>query len=83
MAKIEGRYVRSDDSTESDDDGENEERTEEGIANSEWFDWTTNLIHLSKELNRDVDKITEMPYVSFLFWNNYFRLKYEADYRNK
>ena len=83
MAEVEGRYIRSDDSSESDSDDENEGRVEEGIANSEWFEWTTNIVFLSKELNRDVDDITDMPYVSFLFWNNYFRLKFEADYRNK
>lgn len=33
-------------------------------------------------MRRDVDKITEMPYASFLFWINYFKLKAEDEYRS-
>ena len=32
-------------------------------------------------MNRDVDAITSMPYVSYLFWQNFFKLDAEAEYR--
>jgi len=32
-------------------------------------------------MRRDVDEITVMPYASYLFWMNYFRLKAEEEYR--
>tara|TARA_R110000868_G_scaffold275376_1_gene535117 strand:+ start:538 stop:789 length:252 start_codon:yes stop_codon:yes gene_type:complete len=83
MVEVERRYIRSDDSSESDNDDEDETRIEKGDENSEWFDWTGNIVFLADKLNRDVDKITDMSYVSFLFWNNYFRLKHEEEYRNK
>jgi len=82
MAKVEGRYLgteHSDDGVESEED---EGRSDEGNRNSEWFDWTSNLVFLADKLNRDVDKITGMPYVAFLFWTNYFKLKIEQDYIN-
>jgi hypothetical protein len=37
---------------------------------------------IADKLNRDVDDITAMPYVSFLFWNNYFRLQMEEEIMN-
>ena len=83
MGAIEGRYVRTEHSDDDDDNEEREERTEERVDHSEWFDWTGNIVFLADKLNRDVDKITDMTYVSFLFWSNYFKLKHEEEYRNK
>lgn len=83
MADVEGRYLHNEHEGDDEDNEEDEERNQEGLDNSEWFDWTTNIVHLSEKLNRDVDQITEMPYVSFLFWSNYFKLKYEQEYRKQ
>ena len=66
MADVEGRYLHNEHEGDDEDNEEDEERNQEGLDNSEWFDWTTNIVHLSEKLNRDVDQITEMPYV-FLF----------------
>ena len=83
MGAIEGRYVYTEHGDDTDDDDEDEERIEKRDRNSEWFDWTGNIVFLADKLNRDVDKITDMTYVSFLFWSNYFKLKHEEEYRNK
>ena len=34
-------------------------------------------------MRRDVNQIVSMPYVEFLFWNNYYRLRAEDEYRQK
>ena len=83
MGEIEGRYL----GVEYGDDGssidEDEEGLDEGLeGNSEWYEWTSNIVFLAEKLNRDVDQITKMPYVTFLFWNNYFKLRQEEEFRN-
>ena len=38
---------------------------------------------LAEKMRRDVDQITDMPYAQYLFWNNYFRLRAEEEYRTR
>lgn len=67
-----------------DQDGQDEDREGEdnsgAVRDSEWFTWTKIIHSLSKELNKDIDEITAMPYVKTLFWMNYLKLKTEQDY---
>ena len=81
---LESRYVSSGVDEDGGDGEDDEETTKsgEGLQNSEWYDWTNNIVVLSEKLRRDVDQVTDMPYASFLFWMNFFKLKAEDEYRS-
>ena len=61
------------------EDGDDADST--GPEDSEWFNWTTILHRLSKEMGVSVDKVTQQPYVKTLFWINYFKIVDEKEHQ--
>lgn len=81
LFKLETRYHG--DSDGEDEDSENEDREgnrEEQTGNEveEWYLWTNSIYNMSKNMGQTTEEITAMPYVKFLFWVNYFKIKEET-----
>jgi hypothetical protein len=78
---LEARYNGNTDGEDDDTDEDDREGIKEDETGNEFEDWylfTTAIYNLAQNLNKQVEEITAMPYVKFLFWVNYFKLKQET-----
>jgi len=85
LFKLEARYNGDSDGEDSDSDSETGEGNNEdstGNEAEEWFLFTTSLVNMAKNLGKQVEEITAMPYIKFLFWINYFKVKEETTSHN-